>query len=317
MPANRPGLKTTFFLLAVAALAASPGCGRGPEGTGSKPRPPFFRFPGSSPEKEEFRKATQLQQEGKTDEALAVFQKLAAGSGDPELQAQSWWALAGIYEQKEDLEAGREALKKLIDQFSSSELVGAAQEKLGAINMKILFSPAPVAGAVSYEVKPGDSLFSLARRFGTTVDLIRRANRLTGDRIAAGNKLKIYTVRFGVVVSKSRHTLTLKAGEEVLKVYRVSTGSGDLTPVGTFPVVNKVVDPPWYRPGEVIPAGSPKNMLGSRWIGISKKGYGIHGTNDPATIGFSCTEGCIRMKNEDVEELFVVLPVDAEVVIVE
>ena len=73
----------------------------------------------------------------------------------------------------------------------------------------------------------------------------------------------------------------------------------------------------WYKTGAIVPAGSPENILGSRWLGISEPGYGIHGTTEPETIGTYQTKGCIRMRNADVEELFVIIPTGADVVIVD
>ena len=65
----------------------------------------------------------------------------------------------------------------------------------------------------------------------------------------------------------------------------------------------------------MIPAGDPKNVLGSRWLGISKPSYGIHGTTQPEAIGQSVTEGCVRMRNLEVEELYMLVPEGTEVVI--
>ena len=58
----------------------------------------------------------------------------------------------------------------------------------------------------------------------------------------------------------------------------------------------------------MIESGSPENSLGTRWLGFDKKGYGIHGTVEPETIGQQVSQGCVRMLNEDVEELYDLLP---------
>ena len=60
---------------------------------------------------------------------------------------------------------------------------------------------------------------------------------------------------------------------------------------------------PTSSKGRVVPPGKA-NPLGTRWLGLSKKGYGIHGTNAPGSIGRNASHGCIRMRNRDVEELF-------------
>ena len=63
--------------------------------------------------------------------------------------------------------------------------------------------------------------------------------------------------------------------------------------------------------------GDPKNILGSRWMGLTAKSYGIHGTTDDASIGSQCTQGCVRMHNKDAEELYDIVPAGAEVTIVD
>ena len=68
-------------------------------------------------------------------------------------------------------------------------------------------------------------------------------------------------------------------------------------------MIARVSHPTWYRPGKVVPPGD-RNPLGPRWIGLSRRGYGIHGTSSPRSIGRPASHGCIRMHNADVEELF-------------
>jgi lipoprotein-anchoring transpeptidase ErfK/SrfK len=157
-------------------------------------------------------------------------------------------------------------------------------------------------------------LFKIAKSYGVTVELIKAANGLKGDLIRVNQMLRIPQVNFSVIVDKSQNTLTLKNGEEVVKVYRCSTGASDLTPIGRFRIVSRLKDPAWRG---VIPPGDPKNPLGSRWLGFDLPQYGIHGTNEPDTIGKPVTQGCIRMLNSDVEELFDLLPEGTPVEVVE
>lgn len=107
-----------------------------------------------------------------------------------------------------------------------------------------------------------------------------------------------------IVVSIADRRLMLIEGGEVVKTYAVAVGTpATPTPSGTFEVVTRVTNPAWYQPGKVVPPG-PHNPLGPRWIGLSRKGYGIHGTDSPRSIGGAKSHGCVRMKNADVEELF-------------
>lgn len=92
---------------------------------------------------------------------------------------------------------------------------------------------------------------------------------------------------------------------QLIKEYPVAVGKPDSpTPEGTFTVLNKLVDPTWYPPdgSRPVPPG-PGNPLGRRWLGFAP-GYGIHGTNNPASIGRAVSLGCVRMHNQDVEELY-------------
>jgi lipoprotein-anchoring transpeptidase ErfK/SrfK len=116
-------------------------------------------------------------------------------------------------------------------------------------------------------------------------------------------------------VDKSTNTLVLKGDQDILKTYTVATGSNNSTPVGTFKITDKLENPTWYKAGAVIPPGGADNQLGTRWLGINLKGYGIHGTVEPEKLGQQVTAGCIRMKNEEVEELYSLVPPGTEVTI--
>jgi len=107
-----------------------------------------------------------------------------------------------------------------------------------------------------------------------------------------------------VVVSIPHRKLALIENGHVKKVYPVAIGAANSpSPSGTFQVKNRLVAPTYYHPGKVIPAGA-NNPLGTRWIGLSTKGYGIHGTNVESSIGKAASHGCIRMHRKDLEELF-------------
>jgi lipoprotein-anchoring transpeptidase ErfK/SrfK len=107
-----------------------------------------------------------------------------------------------------------------------------------------------------------------------------------------------------VVVSIPDCKLALIENNRVVRVYAVAVGADvSPSPVGTFRIVNRLTNPAYYRRGKVIPAGA-SNPLGTRWMGLDVKGFGIHGTDEPASIGHRRSHGCIRMLNRDVEELF-------------
>ncbi|MBI1740553.1 MAG: L,D-transpeptidase [Candidatus Koribacter versatilis] len=112
-----------------------------------------------------------------------------------------------------------------------------------------------------------------------------------------------------VLVSIPERKLALLENGTIRRIYRVAVGKTSTpSPVGDFKIVNRVSNPTYYHPGQVIPA-SNSNPVGSRWMGLSAKGYGIHGTNQPNSIGKAASTGCIRMGKEDVEELFALVEV--------
>jgi lipoprotein-anchoring transpeptidase ErfK/SrfK len=217
-------------------------------------------------------------------------------------------------EQGDKLKA-KEAYDQIISNYPDYDKIEEVQDKLGSLNIDLIFSPAQMPQTISYEIVPGDSLGKLARKYGTTPQLIKRANGLKSDVIRTGEKLRVWTAPFKILVNKSQNVLFLKSGEEVLKIYHVSTGKDNITPVGTFKIATKIEKPVWFRNGGApIPSESPENELGSRWMGFDKDPhYGIHGTLHPESIGQQVTAGCVRLKNEDVEELFDLIPVGTEV----
>jgi lipoprotein-anchoring transpeptidase ErfK/SrfK len=111
------------------------------------------------------------------------------------------------------------------------------------------------------------------------------------------------TVRW-VLVSLPDRKLALFENGKVVRTYRVAIGKTSTpSPAGAFKIVNRVTNPTYYHKGQVIAAGKD-NPVGSRWMGLSAKGYGIHGTNQPNSIGKAASTGCIRMSKRDLEELF-------------
>jgi len=225
-------------------------------------------------------------------------------------------------EKSGNLLAARKLYKEIfaeVTNLKNIKDIGSIKKKVEELNMKILFSKIMDKGDFFYEVEKGDTLGEIAKKFGTTVELIKRVNGLKSNIIMIGDRLKIGKAKFSMVVYKSQNLLFLKRYDEIFKTYIVSTGVDGSTPTGTFKIVARIKNPVWFRKdiGAVVPADSPENILGTRWLGISKKGYGIHGTNQPETLGTQETKGCIRMRNEDVEEVFDIVPRGTEVIILE
>jgi lipoprotein-anchoring transpeptidase ErfK/SrfK len=107
-----------------------------------------------------------------------------------------------------------------------------------------------------------------------------------------------------IVVSVPDRKLALLEDGRVVKIYDVAVGAPvSPSPTGEFQIAQRLVNPTFYKPGVVIGPGQG-NPLGTRWMGLSVKGFGIHGTNRPDSIGKKASHGCIRLRNSDVEDLF-------------
>ena len=107
-----------------------------------------------------------------------------------------------------------------------------------------------------------------------------------------------------IVVSLEDRKLALVEDGQVKKVYTVAVGKPSTpSPVGTFTIARRVMNPTYSHDGRIVPPG-PGNPVGTRWMGLSIPGYGIHGTNVPSSIGKAASHGCIRMAKKDLEELY-------------
>jgi lipoprotein-anchoring transpeptidase ErfK/SrfK len=122
-----------------------------------------------------------------------------------------------------------------------------------------------------------------------------------------------------IIINKANNKLAFIDDNEVKEILMVGTGkSQELTPEGTFTVKVKAVNP-YYRKKN-IPGGDPRNPLGTRWIGFDARNtdgrkYGIHGTNQPSSVGKYISNGCVRMLKADVERLYEKVPVGTKVLI--
>ena len=261
--------------------------------------------------------ATHAKEQGNLTEAQARLEELIATFPDSPWADDALLKLGEVYEAQQQWVEARTMYHRLLERFPNSPLSAATQAMLGHVNIALLFSPTVTELDAVHEVQPGETLGKIASEHTTTIELVKRANGLKNDVIRPKQKLKIPKGHFSIVIDKSQNQLLLTEDNQFVKSYSVATGKENSTPVGTFKVVNKIVHPTWYKTGAVAPPGSPENILGTRWMGIDKPSYGIHGTADPNAIGQQITSGCVRMTNADVEELFDIVPVGTEVTIVD
>ncbi|MGJ9382470.1 L,D-transpeptidase family protein [Salipaludibacillus sp. CF4.18] len=160
-----------------------------------------------------------------------------------------------------------------------------------------------------YIVKPGENLWSISEDFRVSFQELIEVNQIEDPAmIQAGQMLLIpglpdnSQIPYWIQVSISGRSLTLFRNDEEVRVYPIAVGRIlHATPTGNFIIINKAPNP-----------GGP---YGTMWMSLSRKHYGIHGTNDPSSIGKAVSRGCIRMYNEDVEELASTIPIGTSVVI--
>ncbi|NUN50389.1 MAG: L,D-transpeptidase family protein [Candidatus Brocadiae bacterium] len=196
---------------------------------------------------------------------------------------------------------------------------GALIPRCAAWADALAFSPKDVPEiATIHLVKQGDLVVTIAKKYKVDQGVVARVNRVQNGAIKVGQRLKVLTLKPTIEVSIKKLWLRLyydgKHGKYLARQYAVCTGALDVspTPIGTFTVSTKLINPEWTRAGHAaVPFGHPDNPLGTRWMGFAEPGYtsfGIHGTIKPETIGTHASNGCVRMKNDTVEELFDLAP---------
>lgn len=213
--------------------------------------------------------------------------------------------------------------KRTLDKLVTATPTPESIELLGEVNLKLLKSPLMMPGKEYYVIQSGDYLQKIAKQFNTTVELIQEMNGLETDVIRSGARLLVFNSNFSIRVSKTQNHLDLLMDGRLFKRYRAGTGKFGKTPSVEFTVIDKIVEPPWTRPADnrQIEYGDPENVLGTRWMAIKSAdhpeltGFGIHGTWERDSIGKQSSAGCIRMLNEDVEELFDLVPRKIPVII--
>ena len=141
----------------------------------------------------------------------------------------------------------------------------------------------------------------VARILAIAVVLALRSMGQTAERVSAERPART------VIVSLPDRKLAVIADGNVIAKFSVAVGAAaSPSPTGEFRITSRVANPTYYHPGTVIPAGKD-NPVGTRWLGLGQKGYGIHGTNVPRSIGRAASHGCIRLRNRDMERLFSML----------
>jgi lipoprotein-anchoring transpeptidase ErfK/SrfK len=307
----------------VASLPDAPPPPAGTEGLMPDPppvAPPEIREEkAEQPEKEaETPKAPEKPQPDGTPSAAAPAENGGAPDsaaeppdGETAAKIKSLLSQANGAKKKGNLQKARE---KALEALSLDAGNGKAEEFLSEIAMPLLASQAPMAEKTVHTVATGDTLGGIAAKYNCPVALIRKINGVKGDNIRLGYDLTVFDGSkhvFAVAVDRKRNTLVLTIDGTFFKRYTVGTGRDNGTPLGEYKIVEKVEHPVWWRDdGTSIPyTGEPgENELGTHWLALNLKGYGLHGTWEPESVGSQSSAGCIRLRNEEIEELFSILP---------
>lgn len=157
--------------------------------------------------------------------------------------------------------------------------------------------PAPLAPNIGVVTEPSAPAPSTARRFQPAESNTSPAPKRQ------------------IIISIADRQLAVIDHGQVLKTYPIAVGArGTPSPDGDFLIINHAKDPV-YRHGDKEIAPGKDNPLGTRWMGLSLKGYGIHGTNVQSSVGKAISHGCFRMRKQDVEELYTLVQVGDTVMV--
>lgn len=202
---------------------------------------------------------------------------------------------------------------RLVERVSRAKLAERVRAKAKEFRVAPVDARVTLAGSgrprvtpfrFGYEINEAAAVERIAQ--GLVVRKLRRYP-LPERRIAPGTR----SIGSVVVVDRARFLLTLYRGDKPLRKYGVAVGLRAYpTPAGAFRIVVRQTNPTWFPPSSPwakglgpVPPG-PGNPLGTRWMGTSSSGIGIHGTPAGWSIGSRASHGCIRMRIPDAESLY-------------
>ena len=258
-----------------------------------------------------------------------MIQQVAAVEAEPQVKAASivtgdampdfpqaaapqvnWDEIDRLISTGQDVEAHR-LLSTLY--WEQADLRPKLRTRIEQTAQRIYFQPQPHY-VDPYPVQPGDLLQQIARQYLVSWQYLAKLNRTDPQRIRPGQNLKVIQGPFGAIVDLRRFELTVHAHGYFVARFPIGIGKDGSTPVGEFTVQDKLEDPTYYGPDGVIAHDDPRNPLGEFWLSLGD-GYGIHGTIDDSSIGRAESRGCLRLKNQDIADLFDLLTVGSPVVI--
>lgn len=216
--------------------------------------------------------------------------------------------IENLINEEQDVLALQEMTRRYWKMPAERELLRAKMEEL---SNRIYFSPQPHYFE-PHVIQNNEQLRQVAPKYSLSWQYLARLNNTDPKRIRPGQRLKVAPGPFHALVTIRSHELIIHNNGCYVKRYRIGAGKDRSTPIGTFKVLGKESNPTYYGPDGVIKADDPANPLGERWLDIGNS-FGIHGTNEPDSIGEDRSRGCIRLTNEDVAEVYDFLVIGSEV----
>jgi lipoprotein-anchoring transpeptidase ErfK/SrfK len=217
----------------------------------------------------------------------------------------------------------RTLCNKTLAEYADTEpaKLAALRELTLDLGQKTITGPRVTTGdplCQSYTIEPGDLLQTLARQGRVPYLYLCRINKISDpSRIYVGQKIKLLRGPITAVVSKAQFRMDLYLQDVLFASYPVGLGGRTETPVGTWLVEDRVKNPEYRDPdtGKIYPPGAKDSPIGYYWLRlkgltgqtVGRTGFGIHGTNEPESIGKKMSKGCIRMNNADVAEVYEML----------
>lgn len=224
---------------------------------------------------------------------------------------------------------GRSVLSRLLfapDLKLADRDAMAVRNRLNEVNADLFWSSNVVEGDPITRLYKNEGLFlsQIGPKFRVPYQLLETINDLPANRLQADHVIKVVQGPLHARVVKHLFLMDLYALDpQGLPVYicsfPVGLGENDKTPVGNWQVThnNKVVNPSWRddQSGEFFTSDNPDNPIGDYWIAIhglddtnkNKKGFGIHGTTEPTSIGTEASRGCIRLADDDIKLVYSML----------
>lgn len=265
--------------------------------------------------------------------AKSFYDEVLASTSSADLQADAILGTISLEDNPDSFPPPelRARYQELIKSHPDSAAAAKARERLNEVHRQLIFTdPNPNEFKQIYEVQRGDVLLKIANQNTTTVYIIEMMNNIRATALRPRQNILVPTWgRVYVLVDKSDYQLRIFTEEDNRFLLQYPVGIGKMewrTKQGEYIVTNKTIHPPWPDPdtGKILKHDDPDYPLGERWLGLSppnqptvRTGLGIHGTNQPETIGTSSSAGCVRLRNEDVIEAFAIIREKSRVLIQE